>query len=113
LRLIVIALVLIGTAPASAQGPTPANSLAPVPQPRCWLGDMGYSPGATMRAGNAVMVCGADYTWHPSADWAAGCIHEGRFHSVGDMGQDLSRQQTARRCRADGTWDIMTADNPG
>lgn len=111
MRLIVIALVLIGTAPASAQDPTPANS--PAPQPRCWLGNMGYSPGATMRAGNAVMDCGADYTWHPSADWAAGCIHEGRFHSVGDMGQDLSRQQTARRCRADGTWDIMTAGNPG
>lgn len=78
-----------------------------VEQRRCWLGSVSYSPGATARAGNAVMVCTADFTWSPTEAWASGCIHAGRFYAPGDLKRDFVQQEEATRCLLDGTWDVL------
>lgn len=99
MRVILVALMMAGSTGAVAQsGPTLVEQ-----QPRCWLGGVGHSPGATVRAGNAVMVCTPGFVWAPTTDWAAGCLHEGRLYGVGAIQQDFA-QQNPSECRPDGTW---------
>jgi hypothetical protein len=94
-------LLLLFAAPAAGQ----EGSAATVQQPRCWLGGMGYSPGATIRAGNAVMVCTPEFGWAPTSAWASGCVLEGRQFSVGakyNLGSGT--QPVLIACTKDGIW---------
>ena len=94
MRLVTLAL-LIGLTPMPVLAqPAPAV----VQQPRCWLGNMGYSPGSTVRAANAVMVCTDDFSWQPTADWAAGCLHAGTFYGIGAIPNASNQQQVISEC---------------
>lgn len=99
---VVLPLLLLGAAPSLA-----GEATVQVEQRHCWLGSVSYSPGATARAGNAVMVCTADFTWSPTEAWASGCIHAGRFYAPGDLKRDFVQQEEATRCLLDGTWDVL------
>ena len=92
LRLTIVAVLGIIGASAFEQDQT-----AVAEQPRCWLASIRYSPGATVRAGNEVKICGPDFTWLPTTDWASGCIHESEFFSVGDVRQDYAQQRVPSR----------------
>lgn len=98
MRHLAVALLLAGTMPAFAQ------EEGTVGQGRCWLGGMSYSPGATARAGNAVMVCTSGLVWEITSDWAAGCLHDGRFYGIGAVPNASSSQQVLSECQPDGTW---------
>jgi hypothetical protein len=97
-----VALACVGamlTAPAIAQAPLTIQQ-----QSRCWLAGEGYSPGATIRAGAGVMVCGADFVWQATSDEAAGCLHDGNLFSVGAIENASKQQRALLQCKPDGTW---------
>jgi hypothetical protein len=101
---ILIALATLLSWPALAQAPA-----QPPEQPRCWLGSTGYSPGATMRAGSAVLVCTPAFTWEPTMGPAGGCLHGGDFYSVGAIQNASNQQQRLTQCQPDGTWTALPA----
>jgi hypothetical protein len=89
---------------ASAQGPTP--SPAPV-QNWCWLGNMAYSPGATIRASDGVMICQPDFTWALTKRDSSGCVAEGRFYNVGAFENGPRSDSVRMQCLPDGSWEIV------
>ena len=76
-------------------------------------GRFGVSPGATVRAGGGVMVCGQDLIWQSTSDGAAGCLHDGKFYSVGAIQiEHASNQQAVESsCEKDGTWERLNKPN--
>ena len=98
-RWLALFLLFVSTAPGAAQ-----SVVIPPEQPRCWLGAMSYSPGATIRAGTTVMVCTSDFAWVPTEQEAAGCVHSGNFYGIGAIQNASSQQQILSECRPDGTW---------
>lgn len=103
-RWLPVFLLLLVPLPVSAQETTNL----PMEQPRCWLGAMSYSPGATIRAGDEVMVCTTEFVWAPIEQRAAGCLHGGDFYGVGAVQNASSQQQILSECRPDGTWGRVT-----
>ena len=83
---------------------TPGWAQEDAPQPRCWLGSMGYSPGATMKSGDVVKVCGTDFTWQPTGELSSGCVAEGEFYSTAAIDNGPNAQAVKSVCQADGTW---------
>lgn len=76
------------------------EQLAPE-QPRCWLGSTSYSPGATVRAGEGVMLCTPSFAWETSKAAASGCVFEQRFYSTGAVHE-------GNECQPDGTWATVS-----
>ncbi|MDX8500720.1 hypothetical protein RFM99_20150 [Mesorhizobium sp. VK4C] len=66
-------------------------------QPRCWLGSTSYSPGATVRAGEGVMLCTPSFVWETSKAAASGCVFEQKFFNTGAIHE-------GNKCQPDGTW---------
>jgi hypothetical protein len=95
MRYAVLAALLLSSAPAIAQES----------QPRCWLGNMGYSPGATVLAADTVMMCLPDFTWAVTDKLASGCIAGGEFYSVGAVDNGPRSDSTKMKCLSNGTWD--------
>lgn len=76
------------------------------PQPRCWLGSMSYSPGATVRAGDNVMLCTPAFAWEPATKSAAsGCIFKSEFYNSGAV-------VSGNECQPDGTWTTVSPAKP-
>lgn len=96
---LVAAAALAGVAPVSAQeGPT-------AQQPRCWLANDGYSPGTTIRSGETVMECQADFTWQTTTKSAAGCLSEGQFFGPGaTVLAGWQDSHVKQKCQLDGSW---------
>ncbi|WP_417585079.1 hypothetical protein [Pelagibacterium sp.] len=82
-----------------------------IEQQKCWLGSLSFSPGATAKAGNAVLECSAEFQWIETNQWAAGCYHEGNLYSTGSIQNASTSQQALTRCEADGTWSIFQPDS--
>ncbi|RDE08374.1 hypothetical protein [Pelagibacterium lacus] len=105
-RLIIAAAFMTLTMPTLAQEIHPPTDT----QPRCWLGSASFSPGATVKAGNAVLECSSDYHWIATEQWSAGCYHSGAFFSTGAIQNSSNQQQVLTRCEPDGTWAIYTPE---
>ncbi len=100
-KLMMIGLAALWAMPAAAQtipGASGASS--------CLVGGMGFSPGATVRAGNAIMKCSPAYQWEPTEDRSGGCFFEGQFYSVG-AAESGSEVGTGARCQSDGRWSPL------
>lgn len=94
MRSIISAVLVMASSAAIAQQ-------APLEQQRCWLGGLGYSPGATVRASDSVMMCSPAFVWEATKASAWGCIYKGEFYSAGAItGGDLAWNE----CQPDGTW---------
>lgn len=72
-----------------------------------------YSPGATIRAGNQVMVCTSDAVWELSESWAAGCFFGGDFYSVGSVNKGSAKGDVRTVCLKDGTWERLDPKGVG
>ncbi len=72
--------------------------------PSCWFGNMSFSPGATVRAGESVMVCVDGTTWEATEKDASGCLFDGKFFSIGSV-YAFSAQAPQLQCLADGQWE--------
>ncbi|TPI58646.1 hypothetical protein FJ417_18665 [Mesorhizobium sp. B3-1-7] len=70
-------------------------------QPRCWLGSTSYSPGATVRAGEGVMLCTPAFVWETSKAAASGCVFEQKFFNTGAIHE-------GNECQPDGTWSTIS-----
>lgn len=70
-------------------------------QPRCWLGSTSYSPGATIRAGEGVMLCTPSFVWETSKAGASGCVFEQKFFNTGAVHE-------GNECQPDGTWATIS-----
>jgi hypothetical protein len=77
-------------------------------QHKCWLGSMSYSPGATARAADRVMVCSADFTWQQTEAMASGCILEGEFFSVGTIENGPRSGSIKLVCIETGEWQQLS-----
>ncbi len=77
-RLFVLALLALPVAPALAQE-------ASVKETRCWVGDVTFSAGAGINAGESAAVCQAGTGWQEAKAGAPviGCLLEGELSSVG------------------------------
>jgi hypothetical protein len=97
---------LIGVAVAALMAvPVAAQEAAIIQeQNRCWLGSISFSPGAAMRAGDAVMKCSDDFKWIMSNSYAAGCILAGKFYHSGAIENGPNQQAIKQRCEDDGSW---------
>jgi hypothetical protein len=94
---------------AMAASTVHAQDVDVVEQPRCWMASTGYSPGATIRAGETVMECQADFTWAPTTKNAAGCLSEGRLSNTNDVLNGPNAAAVKVRCLLDGTWEALPA----
>lgn len=105
-KALVFAVLLISVV-AATEGHT--QEYEPVQQqPRCWLANAGYSPGATIRSSEAVMECQADFTWHLTTKNAAGCLGQGGLHSTGaTILEGWADAHVKLTCQLDGTWSIV------
>ncbi|RWD66873.1 MAG: hypothetical protein EOS36_03915 [Mesorhizobium sp.] len=77
------------------------EQVAPEQQPRCWLGSTSYSPGATVRAGEGVMLCTPSFVWETSKAAASGCVFEQKFFNTGAIHE-------GNECQPDGTWATIS-----
>jgi len=101
-------LIMAGNGAAFAQTPPEFIPAAPI----CWLAGLEFSPGATARASNTVMVCGTDGTWANSKDDAAGCIKEGKLSNTQSLEGVSNNKAVSVECQADGTWKNVPIGTP-
>ena len=71
---------------------------------RCFLGNMAFTEGVTMRASNQVMVCTKGGAWVNSDLWAAGCLSDGKITSTNQTIRLANHDGMSTKCLADGTW---------
>ena len=77
-------------------------------QNKCWLAGEEYSPGATVRASDRVMICADSFTWEPTDSAAAGCIFDGRLYGFGAI-ETVTRSDALRmECAESGVWERFT-----
>jgi hypothetical protein len=89
-----------------------ASAQDAVPQQRCWLGSLSFSPGATARAGGQTMACMADFTWGSTDQEASGCISgEGKFYGVGAVENTRFGSSQEMQCAPTGIWEKLS-DTP-
>lgn len=102
-KLATAAFIFVGVSSTCAQdGPQTFVS-----EPRCWLGSITFSPGATIRASNKVMICETGGTWAASDEAASGCILEGKFSSTGTLEGVSNNKAVSIECMADGAWKVI------
>ncbi|RWD31161.1 DUF1496 domain-containing protein [Mesorhizobium sp.] len=72
-------------------------------QPSCWLNGKSFSPGATIRAGDSVMICSQTFAWEKTTSDAAGCLLRGDLFGINVVAIEQDRA-TKNKCQPDGTW---------
>ena len=107
-RLLVLALLAVPAVPALAQE-------ASVRETRCWVGDVAFSAGAGINAGEGAAVCKAGAGWVTAAAAApiAGCLLEGKLSSAGAVVGVRNRDDVLLQCGPGGRWAIIQASDVG
>ena len=105
--------VLMGLAPLLS-GPTLAQE-ASVKETRCWVGDVAFSAGAGINAGQSASICEAGSGWKQAEAGASviGCLLEGELSSVGAVLGIRNNDTLLLQCDASGRWVILRADTEG
>jgi hypothetical protein len=86
---------------ANAQNPTDQASSPNV----CWMAGLAFSPGATARVSDTVMICQAGGAWFDhDQQVAAGCFFEGKFYSTGARKEIAGIPAIKAICIQNGTW---------
>ena len=106
-RILIVAALVAAPAVAFAQSAT-----EPTPPNRCLVGSKSFSPGATIRAGGAVQVCGEDGTWGTTEQTASGCFYADAFYSVGATSAVTGNRSMLATCQPDGSWSTSTVEPP-
>lgn len=101
---VVLTIGMLMTLPAAAQQETFTE------QSKCWAGSMSFSPGATFRAGNAVMVCTKEFQWEATDQWSSGCAADGKFYTPGAVNNGPNASSIKTRCLEDGRWEVVAAE---
>lgn len=73
-------------------------------QPRCWVGSIGFTTGAVVRAGSQAMICAEDNSWKVSDSKAAGCFYDGKLFGVGAVASIPNNKAFSLECTDEGTW---------
>jgi hypothetical protein len=76
---------------------------APTASGECWNSSQRYSPGSTIRMGDAVYICRANSppNWEVSSEGGANCTYEDRSYTAGAV---VAVKDAVITCQADGTW---------
>jgi hypothetical protein len=108
IRLLALLLMAMPAAPALAQE-------ASVKETRCWVGDVTFSAGAGINAGNAVAVCGAGTGWQEAKASApiVGCLLEGELSSVGAVVGIRNNDSLLIQCDPTGRWVTLEVGPEG
>lgn len=90
---------------AIAGGPSAAQE-ASVRETRCWVGDIAFSAGAAINAGDQVAVCRAGTGWTKAEvdTPVAGCLLEGKLSSAGAVVGVRNSDSVLLQCDASGRW---------
>lgn len=102
---LVLGLLAIGAAPGVAQE-------ASVRETRCWVGDIAFSAGAGINAGEGAALCKAGVGWiKAEADTpVAGCLLEGKLSSAGAIVGIRNNDSMLLQCDTSGRW--VTIETP-
>lgn len=106
-RLLILTSLLACPSVALAQSQAPADT---APAARCLLGSKTFSPGATIRGGAAVELCGTDGIWAATDKAASGCFFADAFYSVGATSAVSGSKTMLATCQPDGTWTISATE---
>lgn len=103
-RLLVLALLHVLASPALAQE-------ASIKETRCWVGDVAFSAGAAINAGETVAVCQAGSGWRQAESNAPvfGCLLEGKLSSVGAVVGIRNNDTLLLQCDASGRWTTLNS----
>ena len=103
-RLLVLALLPAMAAPALAQE-------ASLRETRCWVGDVTFSAGAAINAGETAAVCQAGSGWKQAEADAPliGCLLEGELSSVGAVVGIRNNDTLLLQCDASGRWTTLSS----
>lgn len=73
--------------------------------PACWMANLGFSAGASLRSGGGTLTCAADGTWEATQNDAASvCIYDNKAYVLGAL---LPLNDTVLlRCNVSGAWGI-------
>ena len=78
-------------------------------EPRCWFYSKSFSPGASIRTGEAVWTCSPESSWQPTDGDAksSGCFAEDKFYSTGGI-YEVGKSAIILVCAPDGSWQTAT-----
>ncbi len=104
-RLLALVLLALPAAPTLAQE-------ASVKETRCWVGDVTFSPGAGINAGESAAVCQAGSGWQEAEAGAPviGCLLEGELSSVGAVVGIRNNDTLMLQCDVSGRWVTIGSD---
>ena len=104
-RLLCLVLFALGVAQALAQE-------ASVKETRCWVGDVTFSAGAGINAGDATAVCRAGTGWQEAEAGGPviGCLLEGELSSVGAVVGIRNNDTLMLQCDPSGRWITIGSD---
>jgi hypothetical protein len=106
--LVVLGLLAFPAAPALAQE-------ASVKETRCWVGDVAFSAGAGINAGDSTAVCQAGSGWKQAEAGAPviGCLLEGELSSIGAVVGIRNNDTLLLQCGVTGRWVAIGSDGTG
>ena len=104
-RLLVLALLHVLATPALAQE-------ASIKETRCWVGDVTFSAGAGINAGESVAICRSGTGWQEAEAGAPiiGCLLEGELSSVGAVVGIRNNDTLMLQCDSNGRWVTIGSD---
>jgi hypothetical protein len=107
-------LVALGLLAVPAAPPALAQE-ASVKETRCWVGDVTFSAGAGINAGESAAVCQSGTGWTEAAAGAPiiGCLLEGELSSVGAVVGIRNNDTLMLQCDASGRWVTIGSDGTG
>ncbi len=98
-----IGAALLLTAPALAQDAAATGPLGPA----CWMSNLSFSVGATVRAGRASAVCRASGAWEEiDTESAAVCIYKNEAYVLGSIIAVPFAEGVLLRCNQSGSWGV-------
>ncbi|WP_375450946.1 hypothetical protein [uncultured Devosia sp.] len=97
--LILVGLLMLPQAPAFAQEASASET-------RCWVGNITFSAGMAISAGDGTAVCkaGSGWTKAEAATPVAGCLLEGKLSSAGAIVGIRNNDSLLLQCDAGGRW---------
>jgi hypothetical protein len=89
-------------------GPVAAQE-ASIKETRCWAGDVAFSAGAGLNAGDGGVVCqpGSGWTGVETAAPVLGCLLEGELSSVGAVVGIRNSDSLLIQCEPNGRWTTL------
>lgn len=98
-----IAATVLLTAPAMAQDETPDATTGAT----CWMSNLAFSVGSTVRAGRSSVVCRASGAWEEiDTESAAVCIYKNESYVLGAIIAVPFADGVLLRCNQSGSWGV-------